>query len=111
LKSPGVNSGGAAWGARLPAAQCGALVELSTVASDTQSSAMCTRRCAAAHRRATSARLEATVHEGVMALLETGALQTAAVRLYERYGYRRRSAFGGYPDNGLSLFLEKQLAA
>ncbi|HSB21907.1 MAG TPA: GNAT family N-acetyltransferase, partial [Burkholderiaceae bacterium] len=45
------------------------------------------------------------------ALLETGALQTAAVRLYERCGYRRRPAFGGYPDNGLSLFFEKALVA
>jgi putative acetyltransferase len=45
------------------------------------------------------------------ALLETGALQTAAVRLYERSGYRRRGAFGTYPDNGLSVFLEKRLAS
>ena len=59
------------------------------------------------------ARLEATVRaEGVkLALLETGALQTAAVRLYERCGYRRRNSFGGYPDNGLSLFLEKRLVS
>lgn len=46
-----------------------------------------------------------------LALLETGARQTAAVRLYERCGYQRRDAFGGYPDNGLSLFLEKRLVA
>src|SRR5262245_59175235 len=45
------------------------------------------------------------------ALLETGGLQSAAVRLYERCGYRRRATFGGYPDNGLSLFYEKALAA
>lgn len=44
-----------------------------------------------------------------LALLETGAAQTAAVSLYERAGYRRRAAFGGYPENGLSLFYEKQL--
>ena len=43
------------------------------------------------------------------ALLETGAAQSGAVRLYERSGYRRRAAFGGYPDNGLSLFFEKSL--
>jgi putative acetyltransferase len=49
--------------------------------------------------------------EGItQALLETGELQRAALRLYERCGYRRRPAFGGYPDNGLSLFLEKRLA-
>ncbi len=48
--------------------------------------------------------------EGIkLALLETGRDQTAAVRLYERCGYSRRAAFGGYPDNGLSAFYGKQL--
>jgi putative acetyltransferase len=57
------------------------------------------------------ARLEQQlVDEGLtLALLETGAAQTQAVGLYERAGYRRRAAFGGYPDNGLSLFFEKRL--
>ena len=44
-----------------------------------------------------------------LALLETGRDQLEAVRLYERHGYRRRGAFAGYPDNGLSLFMEKVL--
>jgi len=44
------------------------------------------------------------------ALLETGEAQQAAVRLYERCGYTRRAAFGGYPDNGLSVFMQKDLA-
>lgn len=43
------------------------------------------------------------------ALLETGREQTAAVRLYERCGYRERAAFAGYPDNGLSVFYGKPL--
>ncbi len=43
------------------------------------------------------------------ALLETGRDQIAAVRLYERCGYTRCAAFGGYPDNGLSLFMGKAL--
>lgn len=43
-------------------------------------------------------------------LLETGEDQRAAVRLYERCGYARRAAFGGYPDNGLSIFMQKDLA-
>jgi putative acetyltransferase len=57
------------------------------------------------------ARLERQLgDEGLhLALLETGAAQTQAVRLYERAGYRCRAAFGGYPVNGLSLFLEKRL--
>jgi putative acetyltransferase len=44
-----------------------------------------------------------------LALLETGRDQVEAVRLYERRGYRQRAAFAGYPDNGLSLFMEKAL--
>jgi putative acetyltransferase len=57
------------------------------------------------------ATLEASMREQGMALarLETGAQQTEAVRLYERCGYARCGAFGGYPDNGLSLFFEKRL--
>jgi putative acetyltransferase len=46
-----------------------------------------------------------------LALLETGDLQHEAVRLYERAGYERRGPFGGYPDNGLSLFYAKRLGA
>ena len=45
----------------------------------------------------------------LLAQLETGAAQVDAVRLYERSGYTRCQAFGGYPDNGLSLFFEKHL--
>ena len=42
------------------------------------------------------------------ALLETGRAQAEAVALYTRAGYVPRPAFGGYPDNGLSLFMEKR---
>jgi putative acetyltransferase len=57
------------------------------------------------------ARLEEALRaEGLrIALLETGSQQTEAVRLYQRFGYRPRADFAGYPDNGLSLFLEKRL--
>jgi putative acetyltransferase len=61
------------------------------------------------------ARLLAALEDGLRAggiaraLLETGRDQLEAVRLYERQGYRRRGAFAGYPDNGLSLFMEKAL--
>jgi putative acetyltransferase len=44
-----------------------------------------------------------------LSTLETGHTQHEAVRLYERAGYTQRGAFGGYPDNGLSLFFEKRL--
>ena len=41
--------------------------------------------------------------------LETGVRQPAALRLYERAGYARRGPFGGYPDDPLSVFMEKLL--
>lgn len=44
-----------------------------------------------------------------LALLETGEDQREAIRLYERCGYRRRAAFGGYPDNGLSVFMQRRI--
>jgi putative acetyltransferase len=44
-----------------------------------------------------------------LALLETGDGQPEALRLYERRGYVRRAPFGGYDDNGTSLFYEKRL--
>jgi putative acetyltransferase len=55
--------------------------------------------------------LEASLKEqGIaLALLETGSDQREAVRLYERCGYAPRAAFGGYADNGLSLFMSKVL--
>ncbi|MDH4392235.1 MAG: GNAT family N-acetyltransferase [Aquabacterium sp.] len=43
------------------------------------------------------------------ALLETGRDQVEALRLYRRAGYAVRGPFGGYPDNGLSVFMAKTL--
>jgi putative acetyltransferase len=60
-------------------------------------------------------RLLGALEEGLLAdgcrlaLLETGRHQHEAVALYERCGYRLRPAFGGYPDNGLSVFYGKTL--
>jgi putative acetyltransferase len=51
------------------------------------------------------------VDDGIhLALLETGAEQAQAVRLYEHAGYTLRGPYAGYPDNGLSLFFAKVLA-
>jgi putative acetyltransferase len=61
-------------------------------------------------------RMVATLEEAMreqglaLALLETGEAQREAVRLYRRCGYERRAAFGGYPDNGLSVFMQKYIA-
>jgi putative acetyltransferase len=41
--------------------------------------------------------------------LETGILNQAALRLYRGCGYHDRGPFGDYPDNGVSVFLEKKL--
>jgi putative acetyltransferase len=61
-------------------------------------------------RRLLQALEDMLLAQGVgLALLETGRDQTAAVQLYERCGYARRAAFGGYPDNGLSAFYGKRL--
>jgi putative acetyltransferase len=54
---------------------------------------------------------DATREQGLsLALLETGRDQHEAVRLYERGGYTYRGPFGGYPANGLSVFMQKRLA-
>ena len=41
--------------------------------------------------------------------LETGVRSPAAIRTYERLGYRRCGRFGDYPDEPLSVFMEKRL--
>lgn len=41
--------------------------------------------------------------------LETGIYQPEAIGLYERAGYVRRGPFSDYPDDPLSLFMEKRL--
>ena len=43
-------------------------------------------------------------------LLESGVRQPEALRLYERCGYSVRGSFGGYPDEFVSVFMEKMLA-
>jgi putative acetyltransferase len=56
------------------------------------------------------AALETVLHgQGIArALLETGEDLAAAARMYRASGYVERGPFGEYPDNGSSLFLEKQ---
>src|SRR5262249_20688448 len=45
-----------------------------------------------------------------LARLETGVSQPEALRLYARAGYRQRGSYGGYPEDGLTVFMEKALA-
>ena len=42
--------------------------------------------------------------------LETGIHQPQAIALYARHGYQRRGPYGGYPDDPLSVFMEKPVA-
>ncbi len=41
--------------------------------------------------------------------LETGIYEVEAIALYERFGFRRRSPFGEYQEDPLSVYLEKSL--
>lgn len=41
--------------------------------------------------------------------LETGTRQPEAIALYQSLGYRLRGPYGDYPDNPLSVFMEKRL--
>ncbi|MEM1262941.1 MAG: GNAT family N-acetyltransferase [Pseudomonadota bacterium] len=43
--------------------------------------------------------------------LEAGPLQPAALGLYRKLGYYERGPFGNYPDDPLSVFMEKALVA
>lgn len=53
---------------------------------------------------------DTAIAEGLTSLkLETGDELEAAVRLYERLGFERCSAFADYEDNGISVFMQKAL--
>jgi len=56
--------------------------------------------------------LESLARDAGLALarLEAGVFQPEALRLYERAGYLRRGPFGDYPEDSLSVFMEKRLA-
>jgi putative acetyltransferase len=41
--------------------------------------------------------------------LETGVKQTKAIRLYEKFGFYKISAFGEYKPSGMCLFYEKRI--
>lgn len=52
------------------------------------------------------------IEEGLTELkLETGEALAAACRLYERHGFTRCGVFGDYEDNGVSVFMTKDLQA
>jgi len=42
--------------------------------------------------------------------LETGIYETAAIGLYERFGFQRRAPFGEYKEDPMSVYFEKALS-
>ncbi len=51
----------------------------------------------------------AVQRNGLLLRLETGIHQPEAHGLYARAGYERRGPYGDYPDDPLSVFMEKKL--
>ena len=49
-------------------------------------------------------------HHVPLLRLETGIYQAAAIRLYEGYGFQRRTPFGEYREDPLSIFYELRIA-
>ncbi|QBE63213.1 GNAT family N-acetyltransferase [Pseudoduganella lutea] len=70
----------------------------------------------AARGKGLARRLISTLEEAAAArgcsvfMLETGPTMPEALALYERMGYRHRGAFGDYPEDPLSVFMQKELA-
>ncbi|PIF73176.1 putative acetyltransferase [Variovorax sp. 54] len=53
---------------------------------------------------------EAKAHGCALFRLETGVSQPEALAFYARAGYARRERFGDYPDDPLSVFMQKAAA-
>lgn len=53
---------------------------------------------------------KAFLHGCPVCMLETGPTQPEALALYERMGYKYRGAFGDYPEDPLSVFMQKEVA-
>ncbi|WP_338770398.1 GNAT family N-acetyltransferase [Massilia sp. METH4] len=61
-------------------------------------------------RRLISALEEKALAQGCsVCMLETGPTMPEALALYERMGYKHRGAFGEYPEDPLSVFMQKEL--
>jgi putative acetyltransferase len=69
----------------------------------------CARGQGLAQRLLARLEAEAIVRGCGLLRLETGPCQPEALGLYARCGYARCGPFGGYADDPLSVFMEKQL--
>jgi len=54
---------------------------------------------------------QAATHGCTRFMLETGPTLSEALALYARQGYRQCGPFGDYPDDPLSVFMEKRASA
>ena len=54
---------------------------------------------------------EAARRDCTVLRLETGIHQAVAIVLYERAGYARRGRYGDYPEDPLSVFMEKKISS
>lgn len=51
-----------------------------------------------------------SLQRGILLMrLETGIHQAAAIKLYTQLGYRKRTPFGHYNNDPLSIFMEKRM--
>jgi putative acetyltransferase len=55
--------------------------------------------------------LEARKSGCMVYTLETGPYQPEALKFYANHGYQRRGPYGDYPDDPLSVFMQKEAAA
>ena len=65
------------------------------------------RGCGLARRLIETLEAKAVEHGCHTFMLETGPTRPEALVLYERLGYQRRGPYGEYPDDPLSVFMEK----
>lgn len=63
-----------------------------------------------ARRLISSLEEKARMHGCSVFMLETGPTMPEALALYERMGYKHRGAFGDYPEDPLSVFMQKEVA-
>jgi putative acetyltransferase len=89
---------------------CGALVNRGDYAELKRMFVLPACRGRGIGRRLLAALEAKATHLGLRwARLETGVSQPEAIRLYERAGFRRRGPYGGYTEDALTVYMEKEL--
>ena len=90
---------------------CGAIVNRGDFAELKRMFVLPTRRGLGIGQRILATLEARASHLGLRwVMLETGVSQPEAIRLYERAGFRRRGPYGGYVEDALTVYMEKELA-